>query len=141
MPINVDRIMYAIVILIVIAIGSFVFYVVISSLPSQPKEISSDVISSPNQLFGIVGIVVIVGVALGVLGYVSRIFITSGTEEFSNDSVSTSEVNQTKEKTNEEIEKENRQGQLQIVHEKYFKGRTSRVGRAIKYIEENNVDV
>lgn len=147
MPIRVDHIMSAVVVLIVVAIGIFVFFVVVNSLPPQQKQISDDNdISSPNQIFSIIGIVAIVGVALSILTYVSRLITTSGTEDSFDDSVSTPELIQTKEKTNEEIEKEiekefekeKRQDQLQIVHEKYFKGRTSRVGRAIKYVEEEN---
>ena len=141
MPIRVDHIMSAIVVLIVVAIGIFVFFVVVNSLPPQQKGVS-DVILSPNQLLGIIGIVAIVGVAIGILSYVSRLITTSGTEDSFDDSVSTPEVIQVKEKTVEEIdkeiEKERKQDQLQIVHEKYFKGRTSRIGRAIKYVEEEN---
>lgn len=139
MPIRVDRIMSAVVVLIVIAIGVFVFFVVVNSLPPQQKQISDDNdISSPNQIFSIIGIVAIVGVALIILIYVSRVITSFGTEDSFDDSVSTPEVIQVKEKTNEETEKEKKQGELQIVHEKYFKGRTSRVGRAIKYVEEEN---
>lgn len=147
MPIRVDHIMSAIVALIVLAIGVFVFFTIVNSLPSQPKEISNDV-ATPSQLFSIIGIVAIVGVAIGILAYVSRLFMYSDIEEFSDESVSSilkhhyPESNQVKEKTVEEIdkeiEKEKKQEQLQMVHERYFKGRTSRVGRAIKYIEEEN---
>ena len=39
------------------------------------------------------------------------------------------------------VPKKTREEQFQEMHNKYFRGQNSRIGRAIKYIEENKRDV
>ena len=39
------------------------------------------------------------------------------------------------------VPQKTREEQFQEIHNRYFKGRNSRIGRAIRYIEENKKDV
>jgi len=162
--IDPSAIMGVVVALIVLAVGVFAFFTVTNSLQdslnksttnsSESSTLKSlqNITGASNTIFNILPIVLTVGVIAIVLGMVYPYF---GPSRYDDDDFSLSQTSSPSssepsipkyippKKTSEQIKVEEeaeqqkqKEKEKEQIHEKYFKGRTSRVGRTIKYIED-----
>lgn len=165
--IDPSSIMSVVIALIVLAVGAFAFFTVTNSLQDTLNEStntnSSDSVARTiqnitgvsNQVFNILGVVLIIGAIMSVLGLVYSYMGTSRSSfDYDDDSISSSSSaradavsriveHKPPKKTQSQFDEEKRQKEQEEkkkekeqIHNKYFKGHTSRVGRTIKYIED-----
>lgn len=163
--IDPSSIMSVVVALIVLAVGVFAFFTVTQSLQStlndsknanETSRAIQNITGASNQVFNIVGIVLMIGAIMAVLGLVFSYVggPSRSSFDYDDDSISSSSsaradaISQIVEhkppkKTQSQLDEEKRQKEQEQkkkekeqIHNKYFKGHTSRVGRTIKYIED-----
>lgn len=162
--IDPSSIISVVVALIVLAVGVFAFFTVTQSLQStlndsknanETSRAIQNITGASGEIFNILGIVLIIGAIMAVLGMVySYMGPLHSSFDYDDDSVSSSSSaradavsriveHKPPKKTQSQLDEEKRQKEQEEkkkekeqIHNKYFKGHTSRVGRTIKYIED-----